>query len=569
MKSGFDALRGLYEKYAEELVSLSVLSHGVYNNFLSKGYGATFADVESEILYMLVRSYKPKVVFEVSPDCGYSTHYILQALTKNNYGDLYSFELSKTIRGIPTEEVISAVQHPSSDLNRLHVIIGDARLKTLQTGLTPDLVFIDSCHEDYFAEWYIKCLLALCKGPALIHDIMYPKGTPEFSSESYYVQLQLLKMKCPHVFIGDFDDFFENERAKMFLHGRREYYSNALLIEDCSCLNLSLSEYDKGLIMQYFSTCNDAWKIQSSQLPDWKDREENTGEYLKSGAAVFTRQQYEALFEMLPLTFTHETLLDNSAERLSKTGIIKANINNVSNLYSFVTIKSKIKDGGAGKKCIGGDSGFLTATDSYNPVEVFHLLSNMQKNPSEYYNDKNIAGTIIKNPCVAVFWKLKIIESINESAQWKYSQVNFILPEIQNSLIYNKFLALQIINDPLLLNNLIPAIFSDYNITADKRYPILYRYLTFILKKYRKYITEQLREEMRNSILLLSKNKRKAAFEASTELLLCGDLKTAMRIYNNYKKNNRVGLQERLIYFRQIKSKIKEFLRSRIMDRGI
>ncbi|MBF0536617.1 MAG: hypothetical protein HQK90_16645 [Nitrospirae bacterium] len=63
-KLGFDTLRGLYEDYHSELVSLCDISGDVYNTFLSKGYGATFSDVESEVLYMLIRRFKPEVVFE-------------------------------------------------------------------------------------------------------------------------------------------------------------------------------------------------------------------------------------------------------------------------------------------------------------------------------------------------------------------------------------------------------------------------------------------------------------------------------------------------------------------------
>ncbi|MBF0466445.1 MAG: hypothetical protein HQK88_15085 [Nitrospirae bacterium] len=560
-KLGFDTLRGLYEDYHSELVSLCDISGDVYNTFLSKGYGATFSDVESEVLYMLIRRFKPEVVFEVSPDCGYSTHYILQALTKNNHGECYSFELSKTIRGIPTEDAICGVQHKSSDLNRLHVIIGDARLNTLKMNVSPNFVFIDSCHDDYFAEWYIKSLFPQCSGPALIHDIMCPKGTPEFSTESYYVENQLIKTKCPHVFIGDFDFFFEDERGKMSLAQRRNMYSNALFIEDCSHFKNQDFESAKDLVTEYFSNCSDAWKIQSSQVSEWKNNKELTGSNIKSkGAPVFTREQYAKIFEMFPLTFTHETLLDNSQERQSKIDVINSNINSISDLYSFVVVKPKIKDVA---KYIDNTS-FVTCTGDNNPVEIYYLLSNMQ-NPAKYYKDKGIDDTIIKNPDVATFWKLKIIESINESSQWKYEQIKPVLPEIRNSLIYNKYLALQIIAEPSLLSSIISVIFLNYNALDDKRYPILYRYITFILKKYNNYLGEELKSELQKNLLFLAENTRKAAFDSSTELLLSGQLKLSFMLYRNYTKHNRVSLKERLIYFRQIKTKIKDFLKSRLV----
>ena len=48
-----------------------------------KRFRATFSDFDGEIMYCLIREIQPKVFFEISPDCGYSSIYITSALKKN------------------------------------------------------------------------------------------------------------------------------------------------------------------------------------------------------------------------------------------------------------------------------------------------------------------------------------------------------------------------------------------------------------------------------------------------------------------------------------------------------
>ena len=45
-------------------------------------------------MYCLIREIKPKIFFEISPDCGYSSVYITSALKKIK-GILYSFEIEE------------------------------------------------------------------------------------------------------------------------------------------------------------------------------------------------------------------------------------------------------------------------------------------------------------------------------------------------------------------------------------------------------------------------------------------------------------------------------------------
>ena len=42
---------------------------------------------------MRIRELKPEKVMELSPNCGWSTHYILSALRDNGVGELHSYDL--------------------------------------------------------------------------------------------------------------------------------------------------------------------------------------------------------------------------------------------------------------------------------------------------------------------------------------------------------------------------------------------------------------------------------------------------------------------------------------------
>ena len=52
-----------------------------------------FCDLEIEMLYMLVREWRPASMFEMAPDHGYSTRWILRAMRRNHFGTLHSFDI--------------------------------------------------------------------------------------------------------------------------------------------------------------------------------------------------------------------------------------------------------------------------------------------------------------------------------------------------------------------------------------------------------------------------------------------------------------------------------------------
>ena len=75
-------------------------------DFSRNGHVAAFGDIEGEIMYLVIRELRPDCIFEISPAAGYSTNYILAALTANGHGCLHSFDINGMIHGSPAESVI-------------------------------------------------------------------------------------------------------------------------------------------------------------------------------------------------------------------------------------------------------------------------------------------------------------------------------------------------------------------------------------------------------------------------------------------------------------------------------
>jgi len=163
----------LYEKFSDELTSLTAEMVGHRQALVAAGYSCDFSDRESELLYLLIRALKPEVVVEISPCHGYSTNYILAALTHNGKGEVHSYEIVEQVRGKPIEQVIRDNQLPWVDMQRLHIHVGDATKASIPA---PDFLFIDSAHEAWFASWYFQQLVPRAK-VCMVHDIVIDQPT--------------------------------------------------------------------------------------------------------------------------------------------------------------------------------------------------------------------------------------------------------------------------------------------------------------------------------------------------------------------------------------------------------
>jgi len=225
-------LAKLWQKYSTELLELSTQLAVQCKKMKAQGHKAGFYDIEAELLYILLRELTPSLVYEISPNCGYSTNYLLAAVTANEFGRVESFEITETINGIPIDDVIANNLLPLCDKERFHLNVGDARIRTLErlADETPDFTMIDSCHDDFFAEFYIKELLPRLRGAVLIQDVAHFDPRPEWSTEAYYVLSYLQKTKSEYLFFADYENELNDSGARSAYPPRNPCRSNSIVL---------------------------------------------------------------------------------------------------------------------------------------------------------------------------------------------------------------------------------------------------------------------------------------------------------------------------------------------------
>ena len=215
-------LKDIYKKYSKELLNLTSKIRKDYSKF--KKFRATFSDFDGEIMYCLIREIKPKVFYEISPDCGYSSIYITSALTKNKQGKLFSFEIEKKKFSIDTKKFISN-NIKNYRYSNHEIVIGDAT-KTTMHYPDPDMVLIDSCHDSWFAKWYIKHLFPRIRRLAIIQDIVFHDRI-EYSDESKELMKFLEKRK--YISLGVLERLESFKIINNLFPIRRSFESNTIL----------------------------------------------------------------------------------------------------------------------------------------------------------------------------------------------------------------------------------------------------------------------------------------------------------------------------------------------------
>ncbi len=223
-----DYLLNIIDKYADELGNLALSIKEKYISLRNKEHTATFSDFEGEVLYCLIRDRKPNIIFEISPDCGYSTIYITEALKKNNHGKLYTFEIEEFKRKQKTETLIknNLIKPVYSDIQ---FVIGDASETIKSIDDKPDLVLIDSCHDQWFAEWYTKELFPQVKDLMLIQDVIF-YNREENSGEANYLLNFIREKNYNYISLGVLERLNSFINARSNFLPRRNYETNSIII---------------------------------------------------------------------------------------------------------------------------------------------------------------------------------------------------------------------------------------------------------------------------------------------------------------------------------------------------
>ncbi|MDC3073746.1 hypothetical protein OA313_01330 [Candidatus Pelagibacter sp.] len=187
----------IIDDYYSEFSEFSYELAKKYHKDNQENNKGAFGDLEGLIIYSLIREYKPKIIFEISPDTGMSTNYILQAVAKNSFGKVYGFEIEKTKYKNPRKPTLEAITNnqinPDFVSQYYSLVIGDATKECdLKKYGNPDIILIDSCHEKWFSEWYVNNLLPNVNYFSILQDISYSHMI-ELSSEADFVVENLKK----------------------------------------------------------------------------------------------------------------------------------------------------------------------------------------------------------------------------------------------------------------------------------------------------------------------------------------------------------------------------------------
>ena len=172
-------LEELYTKYGAEIAAF----RPQMRMWCEKTQSCKFGDYEAEMLYLLIREYKPQHVFEMAPNRGFSSHWILEALHKNdNTSKLFSFDIHDSSVQLMDDKFKARWVFTLADYAEIY------DNGKLDMGVF-DFIFIDALHEPAFARGYCERLLANHKKKSTIvavHDIVADKFGGGRESEEVY-----------------------------------------------------------------------------------------------------------------------------------------------------------------------------------------------------------------------------------------------------------------------------------------------------------------------------------------------------------------------------------------------
>jgi predicted O-methyltransferase YrrM len=188
----FPAVTHLYNKYGAEIAQFRPEMRA----WCEQSNSCKFCDYEVEMLYMLVRETKPQKIFEMAPNRGYSTSWMLHALIQNDDTSmLYSYDIH--------DDSVKFV--PDKFHSRWKFTKGDYAV-LLQTGDLVmdqfDFLFIDALHEEEFSRNYCRNILEEHKRHAIvvIHDIVADKYAGGRESAEVYKWMAFASNKVRNVF---------------------------------------------------------------------------------------------------------------------------------------------------------------------------------------------------------------------------------------------------------------------------------------------------------------------------------------------------------------------------------
>lgn len=136
-----------------------------------------FSDLEAQILYGMVRLFKPKTILDFAPREGKSTSAILAAIQKNLQEN--KTEITYVISEKDSFYLKEIKKYTSNykDINFLYFKNIISNFQKIQQVGNFDFLFIDANHDYILSQWYIDNLFPLVdknpQGLIHVHDIMH------------------------------------------------------------------------------------------------------------------------------------------------------------------------------------------------------------------------------------------------------------------------------------------------------------------------------------------------------------------------------------------------------------
>jgi tetratricopeptide (TPR) repeat protein len=128
----------------------------------------------------------------------------------------------------PTETLIRSNQHRDWDQSRLVVHLGDARQTVPVVEGEIGFLLIDSCHEDWFADWYIKSVFPRVHGIAFVQDIAFVDGL-ESSTEARYLWEWAAQERIALSLVGALETELQLSNIRTGFAERRDLRSNSVV----------------------------------------------------------------------------------------------------------------------------------------------------------------------------------------------------------------------------------------------------------------------------------------------------------------------------------------------------
>lgn len=224
----YATLKVLYNKYGKEIADF----RPKMRTWCEESKSCKYTDFEAEMLYMLVREYKPHRVFEMAPNRGYSTHWILHALHKNDKRSrLHSIDIHDASLKLMNEEYKRRWDFTLGDYA---VLYDEGKIDMEQY----DFIFIDALHEEEFARGYCKRLFSTRKKKAVvaIHDIVADENGGGRESAEVYKYMALANNVHNVFTMSPFamPNMLYNTRAPEIVPKLNKMRANLGIVKDCT-----------------------------------------------------------------------------------------------------------------------------------------------------------------------------------------------------------------------------------------------------------------------------------------------------------------------------------------------